>query len=137
MKTPTKVLSALMFAMVLGASAFSAVAAADSMEGGRAFQGIRGEGECMQQGPKGEGMEAHAEHFEEVKQAVENSDYGAWITLMSDADHPRAEHMLGVITEDNFSLLGDMMEARMDGDREAARAIAEELGLKGPKHMQR
>ncbi|MBT5017023.1 hypothetical protein HOM98_06090 [Candidatus Peregrinibacteria bacterium] len=72
--------------------------------------------------------------FEEVHTAVTDGDYETWAILMAEKDSPRAEAMLEVINADNFYLLGEMMEARENHDREAAREITEELGLEFRGH---
>jgi hypothetical protein len=72
----------------------------------------------------------HKESFAEVKEAIENNDYAAWAEAMS--QHPKAEEF---VTEDNFNTLvqaHDLMEA---GDKEGAKALLEEAGIKRPgKH---
>lgn len=68
--------------------------------------------------------------FEEMKakkaewQAVlEAGDYQAWLELVG--DKPMAEQ----ITEENFAQFAAMHQLMKDGDREGAKAIADELGL--------
>ena len=67
--------------------------------------------------------------FQEAHDAILDGDYETWVSLMEDKDHPRATMMLDVVTEDNFYLLTDLIEAREDHNREAAQEIAEELGI--------
>ncbi len=57
------------------------------------------------------------QHMEEMKTAVENGDYRAFAKLAP-------ERLLEVINEDNFSRFQEM-----HNHRQAAREIAEELGL--------
>ncbi len=77
-----------------------------------------------------EKLEEMKQHREDVKTAVENGDYDAWYALMS--ENERAGDILEIINEDNFHLLGEMHEARENGDFETAKTIADELGLKRP-----
>lgn len=65
-----------------------------------------------------------SEQFEAIKQAIEEKDYDAFV-----AAQEGNEHILSIVTEDNFDKFIDMHELRQSGDREGARAIAEELGL--------
>lgn len=83
------------------------------------------------QAPQGEAIGQQRGQLEEVRQAVENNDYDAWVELTK--DHPRAAEMFESINADNFYLLNEMHQARQDGDMEKAKEIAEELGIKlGP-----
>ena len=73
-------------------------------------------------------------HFEEmkltkeaVKTAVENNDYTAWVDAHGDGE--RGQKMLEIINESNFDRLVEMHGLMQAGDREGAKAIAEELGL--------
>jgi len=69
--------------------------------------------------------------MEEVRQAVENNDYNAWVELTTGT--PRGEEMLEKINADNFYLLNEMHQARQDGDLEKAKEIADQLGIEvGP-----
>ena len=69
-----------------------------------------------------------AEKRAEMTQAMEQG-YEAWKEVIS--EKPRGEHLLEVISEDNFGTFVDMHEAKQNGDYETAKPLAEELGLKG------
>ena len=68
----------------------------------------------------------HHQDREAVKEAIENNDYEAFLEVTK--DHPFAED----ITEEKFTVLVEIHELREAGDFEAARALAEEAGLKHP-----
>ncbi len=73
-----------------------------------------------------EGEDQHRRHHQppaEVVTALENNDYDAWVTAT--ADKPIAE----IITADNFDTLVEIHALRQAGDKESAKALAEELGL--------
>lgn len=63
---------------------------------------------------------------EEVRNAFESGDYDTWKELVSQRENsPVAE-----FTEDQFNRLQEAHELRESGDKEGAKAIREELGLK-------
>ena len=64
----------------------------------------------------------------EMIKAIESGDYDAWVVLHEGKEGP----MIDAINADNFGKLQEMHEARQDSDFEAAKAIAEELGLPNP-----
>ena len=67
------------------------------------------------------------ENFEALDKAIENGDYQAWKSLITQDDrHPM---IADKITEANFSKLQEMHQARVNGDTEKADAIRQELGL--------
>lgn len=66
-----------------------------------------------------------------IKAAIEDRDFNAFVAAHSDD-----ARILEVVTEDNFDQFVDMHELRMSGDRDGARAIAEELGLFRAKRIQ-
>ena len=68
--------------------------------------------------------EAHAA----MQEVIESGDYSAWLGLVG--DRPITE----TITEENFDQFVLMHELKKEGDIEGAKAIAEELGLKGMRH---
>lgn len=70
--------------------------------------------------------------YEEVQAAITDGDYETWASLMAEADNGRAATMLEAIDADNFYLLGELIEARENYDRDSAQAILEELGLEFP-----
>ena len=63
---------------------------------------------------------------EDVKTAIANGDYNAFVEAVGD-NHPMAENM----TEETFNKLSESHVLMEEGDYEGARAIKEELGLKG------
>lgn len=67
------------------------------------------------------------ENREEIKEAVENGDYDAWVALHEDGE--REAKILEYINEDNFHLLAELHEAIQNQDFETAQAIKEELGM--------
>ena len=67
---------------------------------------------------------------QEVKEAIESGDYNTFKEAASGT--PLAEK----ITEENFSKLSEAHKLREEGKHEEAKAIMEELGLKGPKDEQ-
>lgn len=71
------------------------------------------------------------EHHEAVKEAIASNDYATFAELT--ADKPMADK----ITAENFSQLVKMHQLMEDGDKEGARDIADELGLKGPRRGRR
>lgn len=76
-----------------------------------------------------EKLARHAERKERrdaVHTAIENNDYSAWATAV--AGTPRAEG----IDATNFSRLVEAHTLREAGDRDGARAILDELGIKPP-----
>ena len=64
--------------------------------------------------------------MEATRVAIENNDYQAWATAVSGT--PMAEK----VDATTFSKLVEAHNLRESGDHEGARAIMEELGLKGP-----
>jgi hypothetical protein len=68
------------------------------------------------------------ENMETRKEAIESGDYDAWVAAVT--ENGRSPAILEKINEDNFHLLGEMHQARVDGDRERAKEIADELGIK-------
>lgn len=63
----------------------------------------------------------------EIREAVENGDYNAWVELHSQGEHEAK--ILEFITEENFYLLGELHEAIQNQDFETAKEIKAELGL--------
>jgi anti-sigma28 factor (negative regulator of flagellin synthesis) len=68
-----------------------------------------------------------AANQEEVKQAIQDGDYETFQELTQ--DRPNAPE----ISEDDFSKLQEAHGLMESGDQEAAKAIFEEIGLKGPR----
>ncbi|GEM_PF-1587340 len=67
------------------------------------------------------------ENFEAVKTAIENNDYEAWKSAISEA--PFADKISEVINAENFDKFVEMHNLRQDGDIEGAQEIRDELGL--------
>jgi hypothetical protein len=128
MKDSIKVLSAFALMAVLGTMGFSAIASAaeadDTTEDDEIFAKCQAYMEEHRMQHQGERPEMDA-----IKAAVEDGDYSTWYELHQNMDHPGNGQMLETITEENFSLLGDMMDARESGDFETAKEIRDELGL--------
>jgi transcriptional regulator of met regulon len=61
----------------------------------------------------------------EIIEAIESGNYDAWVALHDGRNNAFTD----AITADNFGKLQEMHEARQNQDVEAAKAIAEELGL--------
>jgi anti-sigma28 factor (negative regulator of flagellin synthesis) len=83
---------------------------------------------------RGPGMDKRAqmkghmmENREEIKAAVENGDYNAWVELHEGTEF--GSKILEHINEENFSRLGDLHEAIQNQDFETAKTIKAELGL--------
>jgi len=67
------------------------------------------------------------ENREEIKEAVENGDYDAWVALHEDRE--REAKILEYINEDNFHLLAELHEAIQNQDFETAKEIKDQIGL--------
>lgn len=111
----TGIISALAMTSVAG-TAFTAFA---QEEGDQAYDPQVKE-ECNRR-PGGENMEA-------MKEAIESGDYDAWVALVS--ENKRGGEILEKINADNFYLLSEMHQAKVDGDHEKVKEIAEELDIK-------
>ena len=74
-------------------------------------------------------MEAHRaerqEHREAVKDAVESGNYDAFIEALG-------EHVPEDMTEEKFGQIQEIHQLLADGDKDGAKALAEEYGLEGP-----
>lgn len=62
--------------------------------------------------------------FKDVRETIENGDYNAWAELMS--QRPNANEL---VNPDTFTELQEMHELLQAGNREAAKKIADDLGL--------
>lgn len=76
---------------------------------------------------KGERGEGNSEQREAVKAAIQAGDFAAFQEVAGET------RFGGQITEENFGTLGQIHELREAGDREGARALAEEMGLERPQ----
>ena len=79
---------------------------------------------AYQGNPGVKGPEFEEERHEAMKNAFENLDYDAWADLMEGKGR-----VLEIVTEDNFAKFAEMHDAKISGDIETAKEIAEELGL--------
>ncbi|OGY43629.1 MAG: hypothetical protein A3A02_03185 [Candidatus Buchananbacteria bacterium RIFCSPLOWO2_01_FULL_39_33] len=70
------------------------------------------------------GLKTEPENKDQVVQAIENSDYQTWKSLVGDKSR-----LAKVITEENFSQLVQMHNLAQEGEFDEAKEIAEELGL--------
>ena len=75
-----------------------------------------------------ERKEQMMQHKEEMKEIMESGDYDAWVAKMTEFGKMDPE----MINEDTFSKLLEMHSLMQSGDKEGAKAIADELGLKRP-----
>jgi hypothetical protein len=64
----------------------------------------------------------------QIKSTIESKDYESWLELMKEDTH--SAKMLEKINADNFSKFQEMLNAKMNGDLETAKSIAQELGLR-------
>ena len=69
--------------------------------------------------------EMEMENMEAARQAMEDGDYEAWKTAMENCERCPVEE----VTEEQFNLMAQMHEARMNGDFETARELSQELGI--------
>lgn len=67
------------------------------------------------------------ENREEIKAAVENGDYNAWVELHEGTEF--GSKILEHINEENFSKLGELHEAIQSQDFETVEALKAELGM--------
>ena len=75
--------------------------------------------------------EASDQPHEQMKQAVEDKDFGAWKNLISE----RANKMLGSATEENFATMIEVHQLMKDGKYEEAKQLMKDadLGVMGHK----
>jgi len=78
-------------------------------------------------GSNSEKPKVNQELRQQIEETIENNDYDAWKALTE--DHGKKGNLIKVITEENFSQFAEMHEHIREGEREAAKAIADELGL--------
>ncbi|MFC1615672.1 hypothetical protein ACFL21_00895 [Patescibacteria group bacterium] len=71
---------------------------------------------------------AEPEDKEALHQAMENGNYQEWIELL-----PQGSELAKVVTAENFPKFAEAVNEMKDGDKKAAKAIFDELGLKKPK----
>ena len=65
------------------------------------------------------------QNMEAMRQAIEDSDYEAWQAAMQDCERCDASE----VTEEQFNLMLQIHEARMNGDFETADELSQELGI--------
>lgn len=68
---------------------------------------------------------------EKIKETIESGDYNAFQEAIKDS--PMQDRIGDKITEENFNKFIEMHNLRREGKHEEAKAIADELGLKGPE----
>ena len=76
-----------------------------------------------------------AEKRQAIRQAVTDGDYDSWAAVMQEkvqAMRDRANEMEGRINQETFDKFQEAHQLMQDGDVEGAKAIFEELGMKGP-----
>lgn len=130
MKKTTKTLASLMLVLALSLTAVSSIASADSdLE-----EKTEVASEDMGHKHKFFHKNLDEETREALKEAITNSDYDAWYAIVSEA--PEGHPLADFITEENFYMFAEMVQAKMNGDHETAREIREELGLKFHKKHQ-
>ncbi|PJC36850.1 hypothetical protein CO046_03620 [Candidatus Peregrinibacteria bacterium CG_4_9_14_0_2_um_filter_53_11] len=96
----------------------------------------RGQGE---EGEEGHGPRHDPEVRATIDAALESGDYAAWQAAVSAAAESaeKQPRILEEINSDNFSTFVELHTAMKAGDRETAKTLAEELGLKGPGRGER
>ncbi|MDD5469352.1 MAG: hypothetical protein PHO92_00930 [Candidatus Peribacteraceae bacterium] len=75
----------------------------------------------------GRGFGTPQQH-EEMMQAIEDGDYGAWKALIEEKPG-RGSKMLEMITEENFATFAAMHQKMEEGDKQAAEVLREQLGV--------
>lgn len=75
------------------------------------------------------GREDQRETKDAMRDAIEDNDYDEWLSLAESLENYPLD--IETITEEDFSILVDMHEARASGDFEGADELAEELGWEG------
>lgn len=73
-------------------------------------------------------IDRHAS-MEEIRLAIENRDYDAWLEAQSNLQF--GSKFTQLITEDEFDTFVDMHNAKMNGDFDTAKELAEQLDLDG------
>ena len=79
--------------------------------------------------PAVKGPNYSPERHEAMTNAFENNDYNAWKNLMEENSAGRRKRVLDVITEENFGKFAQMRELMIEGNKEEADKIRQELGL--------
>jgi len=83
--------------------------------------------------PAARGPNFSPERHEQMQQALQNRDYAAWNALMQ--QDSRTPRVLDMVTEETFDTFARMHELMVQGDREGADALREELGLPSHERM--
>ncbi len=76
-------------------------------------------------------------HHQEIKQALENNDYNAWLSLIQDKQalmedkgfEPKGNILNTIDSQEDFAKLAQAHQAIQDRDYETAQQIRQELGL--------
>ena len=88
----------------------------------------KGFGDMHQMGQRGRGeMKFDSEKQTAIQEAIESGDYNAWKEL--EGNNKITEQ----ITEENFAKFVEMQKLRIAGDKDGAKLLADELGLKQPQ----
>jgi len=70
--------------------------------------------------------EMERQNMEAMRQAIENGDYEAWKAVVQNCERCMTS---GEITEEQFNLMVQIHEARMNGDFETVNQLSQELGF--------
>lgn len=87
-------------------------------------QGIKKHGMRGEHGKKGHSFDP--ERREALKTAMQENDFDAWSELME--NHPKADEMVNM---EHFELMQEAFELREAGNKEAARELLQDAGVKG------
>ncbi|MBR9706532.1 hypothetical protein GOV14_05835 [Candidatus Pacearchaeota archaeon] len=68
-----------------------------------------------------------SEKYTAMQETYDNLDYDGWVALMQ--EYGKDSEFIESITEENFETYVAMNKAKMSGDIETAKELAEELGL--------
>ncbi|MFH1287051.1 MAG: hypothetical protein ABII02_04890 [Candidatus Magasanikbacteria bacterium] len=114
-------ISAIVIALTAGIFSVAALGddqAPEQSQSGKAFQqmGKKGQGRMIYKGQNSENLEA-------VQAALASGDYTAWKDAVGD------KGMSEYVTEENFDQFVQIHNLMKSGDKDGAKAIAEELGL--------
>jgi len=112
--------------LAIGAVALSLIASAGLAAMSQAFE-REGEDHRQRIELSDEERTERKANREAAKEALENNDYEAWAAIL--ADHPKAEEF---VNETTFNALIAAHALKEAGDKEGAKALLEEAGIKRP-----
>ena len=75
-----------------------------------------------------------SQHHQEMHQAIIDGNYDSWASAMQekvDLMRQQANEMEGIINQETFNKIQEAQQLMQSGDTQGAKAIFEELGLKG------